>query len=75
VTLRRKATSAAFWVGVSTALKSLFRMATRFILQRNLLPGDFGLIMMAYTMIDFLRMFREMGFSYVFARQQTRRSW
>jgi len=64
VTLRRKATAGAFWVGVSTALKSLFRMITRFILQRNLLPADFGLIMMAYTVIDFLRMFREMGFSY-----------
>jgi len=64
VTLRQKATAGVFWVGVSTALKSLFRMITRFILQRNLLPADFGLITMAYTVIDFLRMFREMGFSY-----------
>ena len=64
MTLRRKATAGAFWVGVSTALKSLFRMITRYILQLKLLPADFGLILMAYTMIDFLRMFREMGFSY-----------
>jgi len=63
MTLRQQATVGTFWVGVSTAVRSFFQMLTRYILARMLFPADFGLVTMAYIAIDFLQMFREMGFS------------
>ncbi len=63
MTLRQRATAGTFWVGVSTAVRTFFQMLTRYILARMLLPADFGVVAMAYIAIDFLQMFREMGFS------------
>ncbi len=63
MTLRRQATAGVFWVGVSTTANNFFSMLTRYILARMLLPAQFGLVSMAYIAIDFLQMFREMGFS------------
>jgi len=63
MTLRRQATVGVFWIGVSTAVNNFFNFAIRYILARMLFPADFGLISMAYIAIDFLEMFREMGFS------------
>ncbi|MBM4429187.1 MAG: lipopolysaccharide biosynthesis protein, partial [Chloroflexi bacterium] len=63
MTLRRQATTGMFWVGVSTATNNFFNFVIRYILARMLFPADFGLISMAYIAIDFLEMFREMGFS------------
>lgn len=63
MTLRQRAAVGTFWVGISTAAKTFFKMLTRYILARMLLPADFGLVTMAYIAIDFLQMFREMGFS------------
>jgi O-antigen/teichoic acid export membrane protein len=63
MTLKQRATAGTFWVGVSTAARMFFQMLTRYILARMLAPADFGLVTMAYIAIDFLQMFREMGFS------------
>lgn len=63
MTLRRQATAGVFWVGISTVVNNLFVMLTRYILARMLLPAEFGLVSMAYIAIDFLQMFREMGFA------------
>ena len=63
MTLRQRATAGTFWVGISTAARTFFQMLTRYILARMLAPADFGLVAMAYIAIDFLEMFREMGFS------------
>jgi O-antigen/teichoic acid export membrane protein len=63
MTLRRQATAGVFWVGISTAVNTVFRMLIRYVLVRMLLPGQFGLVAMASMAIDFLQMFREMGFS------------
>lgn len=63
MTLRQQATAGTFWVGVSTAAGTFFQMLTRYILARMLAPADFGLVAMAYIAVDFLQMFREMGFS------------
>ncbi|MBC7261802.1 MAG: oligosaccharide flippase family protein, partial [Chloroflexi bacterium] len=63
MTLRRQATAGVFWVSISTVVNNLFVMLTRYILARMLLPAEFGLVSMAYLAIDFLQMFREMGFS------------
>ncbi len=63
MTLRRQATVGTFWVGVSTAVRTFFRMLTNYVLARMLFPADFGLVTMAYIAIDFLQRFREMGFS------------
>lgn len=63
MTLRRQATAGMFWVGISTAVNNFFNFVIRYILARMLFPADFGLISMAYIAIDFLDMFREMGFS------------
>jgi O-antigen/teichoic acid export membrane protein len=63
MTLRQRAAAGTFWVGVSAAVRTFFQMLTRYILARMLFPADFGLVAMAYIAIDFLQMFREMGFS------------
>jgi len=63
MTLRERATAGTFWVGLSTAARTFFQMLTRYVLARMLAPADFGLVTMAYIAIDFLQMFREMGFS------------
>ncbi len=63
MTLRRKATAGVFWVGVSTATNQFFNMLIKYVLARMLDPAHFGLVSMAYIAIDFLTMFREMGFA------------
>ncbi len=63
MTLKRQATAGVFWVSVSTVVNNLFTLLTRYILARMLLPAQFGLVSMAYIAIDFLQMFREMGFA------------
>jgi O-antigen/teichoic acid export membrane protein len=63
MTLRQRAAAGTFWVGISAAVRTFFQMLTRYILARMLFPADFGLVAMAYIAIDFLQMFREMGFS------------
>lgn len=63
MTLRRQATAGVFWVSISTVVNNLFVMLTRYVLARMLLPAEFGLVSMAYIAIDFLQMFREMGFA------------
>ncbi len=63
VTLRQQAATGTFWVGISTALRTFFQIVTKYVLARMLFPADFGLVAMAYIAIDFLQMFREMGFS------------
>lgn len=63
MTLKRQATAAVFWVGVSSAVNNLFTMLIRYVLARMLLPQQFGLVSMALLAIDFLNMFREMGFA------------
>jgi O-antigen/teichoic acid export membrane protein len=63
MTLSRQTATGTFWVGVSTAARTFFRVLTNYILARMLLPGDFGLVAMAGLAIDFLQMFRDMGFS------------
>lgn len=63
MTLRRQAAAGTFWVGLSTVVRTFFQMVTKYVLARMLFPADFGLVAMAYIAIDFLQMFREMGFS------------
>ncbi len=63
MTLRRQAAAGTFWVGVSTVVRTFFQMVTKYVLARMLFPADFGLVAMAYIAIDFLEMFRDMGFS------------
>jgi O-antigen/teichoic acid export membrane protein len=63
MTLRRQAAAGTFWVGISTAVRTFFQIVTKYVLARMLFPADFGLVAMAYIAIDFLQMFREMGFS------------
>ena len=63
MSLRQQATAGTFWVGVSAGVNNIMQMLTRYILARMLFPADFGLVQMAYIAIDFLQMFREMGFS------------
>lgn len=63
MTLRRQATAGVFWVGISTAVNTVFRMLIRYVLVRMLLPAEFGLVAMASMAIDFLQMFRELGFA------------
>ncbi len=63
MTLRQQAAAGTFWVGISTVVRTFFQMVTKYVLARMLFPADFGLVAMAYIAIDFLQMFREMGFS------------
>ena len=63
MTLRKRATAGVFWVGISTAVNTVFRMLIRYVLVRMLLPAEFGLVAMASMAIDFLQMFRELGFA------------
>jgi O-antigen/teichoic acid export membrane protein len=63
VTLRQRATTGVFWVGLSAAANSVFAMLIKYVLARMLLPAQFGLVAMAGLAIDLLQMFREMGFS------------
>jgi O-antigen/teichoic acid export membrane protein len=63
MTLTRQAATGTFWVGISTAVRTLFQMVIKYVLARMLLPADFGIVSMASFVIDFLQMFRQMGFS------------
>lgn len=63
MTLKRKATVGVFWVSISTAANNFFNLLIKYVLARMLFPADFGLWAMAAMAIDFLGMFREMGFS------------
>jgi O-antigen/teichoic acid export membrane protein len=63
LTLKRKAAAGVFWVGVSTAANNLFKLVITYVLARMLDPAHFGLVSMANLAIDFLNMFREMGFA------------
>jgi len=63
LTLRRKAAAGVFWVGVSTAANNFFKLVITYVLARMLDPAHFGLVSMANLAIDFLNMFREMGFA------------
>ena len=63
MTLKRKATAGVFWVGVSTGANQFFNLLIKYVLARMLDPAHFGLVSMAYLAIDFLQMFREMGFA------------
>lgn len=63
MTLKRQATAGVFWVGVSTGVNQFFNMLIKYVLARMLDPAHFGLVSMAYLAIDFLQMFREMGFA------------
>lgn len=63
MTLRGQTARGTFWVGVSTAVRTFFQMVIKYVLARMLLPADFGIVSMASFVIDFLQMFREMGFS------------
>jgi len=76
MTLRRQATLGTFWLGVSTAVRTAFRVLIKYILARMLLPADFGLVTMANTAIDFLQMFSEMGFSsaLIYHKGETRKA-
>ena len=76
MTLRQQATRGTFWVGLSAAVRNVFRMLIKYILARMLLPADFGLVTMAMIAVDFLQMFREMGFSsaLIYYRGNTRKA-
>jgi O-antigen/teichoic acid export membrane protein len=63
MTLRQQTATGTFWVGISTAVRTFFQMLIKYVLARMLLPADFGIVSMAGFVIDFLQMFRQLGFS------------
>jgi len=62
MTFKRQAAVSVFWVGVATIFTKGLAALKTLILAKLLLPGDFGLIQIAFLAISSLQLFRELGF-------------
>ena len=63
MSIGRQVSRGVFWVGISTLSTQALAFATSLILMRILPRSDFGMVAMAYIMINALQLFQELGFS------------
>ncbi len=63
MSLRAEAVSGIKWTTISQVGQQVMQFATSIILARLLLPSDFGLMAMAFVVISFVSLFRDLGTS------------
>jgi O-antigen/teichoic acid export membrane protein len=71
MSLKRQVGSAIIWVGMSVIFTRFLSFATKLVLARLLIPGDFGLRALANPAINLLMMFQELGFTSALIYRQT----
>jgi O-antigen/teichoic acid export membrane protein len=59
--LRRSAMRAAMWIGISVVASNVFKLATKIIMTRLVLPESYGVLEMAMVWLQGVHMFADVG--------------